>query len=99
MVLAAAGASSAAYNRCMSAVRLRRLVTPIVAAILALAPIGCDTDCACDDQYEECLAEAPPGAAKADCAREYDACQAQCDASRAADETDHVAESLQSSEP
>lgn len=57
-------------------------------ALAALLCSGCDTDCGCDAQYEDCLAKAPPGAAKADCAQAHDRCEEQCDASRSAEEAE-----------
>ncbi|MEJ7733592.1 MAG: hypothetical protein WKG00_30910 [Polyangiaceae bacterium] len=58
-------------------------------ALGALLCAGCDTDCGCGSQYEKCLAESPPGAAKADCARQQDTCEAQCDASKSLEEQEH----------
>jgi hypothetical protein len=61
----------------------------VVVAALAVLSTGCDTDCGCDSQYEQCLADAPPGAAKADCARQQETCEAQCDASKSQEEAEH----------
>jgi hypothetical protein len=67
-------------------------IPPWVLACVALPGLlgaGCDTDCGCGSQYEKCLAEAPPGAAKADCARQQETCEAQCDASKSLEESAH----------
>ena len=47
----------------------------------ALLDAGC-TDCGCNQQYEKCVAESPPGASKADCAAKLEQCEDACDQGR-----------------
>lgn len=57
------------------------LVVLLGLAVL-LADSGCDSSCTaeCDEQHEDCVDRAPPGASKQDCAAQYEQCLARCDA-------------------
>ena len=61
----------------------RSCAWPALVAVLTSAMLeGCSSDCGCDQRYRECIEKAPPGAAKADCAKEQDDCERACDEGR-----------------